>query len=153
MNETLIGFIGAIVGVVVTLILGLLTRKFNYHQLFAQTVSQSRNTWLNEMRDFISTLIAEARILIEEKPTHTKEEHIKNYYKSREQIMLRLNLKEEYHQVLKANIVALDNIINKNNNENLNIILSNIEQLAQTSLKEEWEKVKIEAKGKGEIHL
>lgn len=150
----LIALAGVLVSVLITLLLGLATRKYNYHQLFAETVSQSRNTWLNEMRDFISTLIAEARIL-QIKNTDDEEYivHFKSYYKTREQIELRLNLQEINHTALKQNLIELDKLIESPDNKKLNLIINNIEEIAQKILKEEWEKVKIEAKGKGEKQL
>ena len=56
-----IAFIGVALSVGVSLIVSLWTRKYNYNQLFAETVSKSRNKWLNEMSGFISTMLAEAQ--------------------------------------------------------------------------------------------
>lgn len=56
-----IAFVGVALSVGVSLIVSLWIRKYNYNQLFAETVSKSRNKWLNEMRDFISTMLAEAQ--------------------------------------------------------------------------------------------
>lgn len=147
----LIALAGVLVSVLISLSLGLATRKYNYNQLFAQTVSQSRNIWLNEMREYISTLIANAKMLRNGKcAQENRDECFQNYYKVREQIMLRLNLNEALHETLKLNIVELDKMIDKTDLNGFETIIDHIEELSQTILKEEWEKVKSEAKGKGE---
>ena len=55
--------------------------------------------------------------------------------------MLRLNLNEPLHLMLKNEILNLDN----NSDEKT---IENIIAISQTLLKEEWEKVKKEARGK-----
>ena len=50
--------IGALVGALVTIVLGLTTLKFNYKNLYASTVSNSRNNWINIFRDEISQFLA-----------------------------------------------------------------------------------------------
>lgn len=57
----IIALSGAILSVGISIIISLWTRRYNYNQLFAETVSESRNKWLNEMRGFISTMLAEAQ--------------------------------------------------------------------------------------------
>lgn len=147
----IIALSGAILSVGISLIISLWTRRYNYNQLFAETVSESRNKWLNEMRGFISTMLAEVKnpcslgkgkkicknadCQFTSADTRTKE-----YWKARNEIMLRLNLNEPLHLMLKNEILTLDN----NNNKKT---IENIISISQLLLKEEWEKVKKEVKG------
>lgn len=135
METWLITLICAIISAVISLTLSYFTNRYNYRHLFAETVSQSRNKWLNEMRDFISTMLAEAQFPNPKPRTFTKK-----YWKARNEIMLRLNLNEPLHLMLKNEILTLDN----NNNKKT---IENIISISQLLLKEEWEKVKKEAKG------
>lgn len=128
----IIALSGAILSIGISLIISLWTRRYNYNQLFAETVSESRNKWLNEMRDFISTMLAEAQ--------SCNSGRTKKYWKARNEIMLRLNLNEPLHLMLKNEILQLDN--SKDDKTIEKIIL-----ISQSLLKEEWEKVKKEAKG------
>lgn len=147
----IIALSGVVLSVGISLIISLWTRRYNYNQLFAETVSESRNKWLNEMRDFISTMLAEvknpcpsgkdkdickkAECQLQGTDTRTNE-----YWKARNEIMLRLNLNEPLHLMLKNEILQLDN--GKDNKT-----IENIISISQLLLKEEWEKVKKEAKG------
>lgn len=141
--ETIIAAIISLLGVLlslgISLLVALLTRRYNYHHLFAETVSSSRNTWLNEMREYISEMLAQA----DKSQTNYKP---LEYYKARHQVVLRLNLKETLHLMLLHQIKILDNCTTKN----YTTARDNIIEISQAILKEEWEKVKLEAKGKGE---
>lgn len=134
-----IAFIGVALSVGVSLIVSLWTRKYNYNQLFAETVSKSRNKWLNEMRGFISTMLTEAENYKQQKCAT----HAKKYWKARNEIVLRLNLTEPFHQALFNEIKQLDCLNNGNQKQTIDKIIF----LSQAILKEEWEKVKSEAKG------
>ena len=57
----IIALSGAILSIGISLFISLGTSRYNYNKLFAKTVSESRNKWLNEMRDFISTMLAEVK--------------------------------------------------------------------------------------------
>lgn len=59
----LIALAGVLVSVLISLSLGLATRKYNYNQLFAQTVSTNRMDWINVWRESISTFLACANVL------------------------------------------------------------------------------------------
>ena len=133
-----IAFVGVALSVGVSLIVSLWTRKYNYNQLFAETVSKSRNKWLNEMRGFISTMLTEAENSKQKCATYTKK-----YWKARNEIVLRLNLTEPFHQALFNEIKQLDCLNNGNQKQTIDKIIF----LSQAILKEEWEKVKSEAKG------
>ena len=137
-SEVIAAFIalgGVILSVGISFIVSLWTRRYNYNQLFAETVSESRNKWLNEMRDSISTMLAEAQFPNPKPRTFTKK-----YWKTRNEVILRLNLNEPLHLMLKNEILNLDNNGNKKT-------IENIISISQLLLKEEWEKVKKEAKG------
>ena len=54
-NEIIITLLGGgLIGALLTFIVGLLTHRYNYHHLFAEIISKSRNNWLNEFKDSIS---------------------------------------------------------------------------------------------------
>lgn len=111
-----------------------------YKQLFAETVSQSRNKWLNEMRGLISTIlvVAKEECVLSKEPVASDE-----YLKARDEILLRLNMKESLHILLENEIEKLDHA----NSNNVDDISGKILTISRTILKEEWEKVKSEAKG------
>ena len=59
--EALIAVLGVLVSVAVSCVVSFWGKKYNYHHLFAETVSQSRNRWLNEMREYVSDMLANKR--------------------------------------------------------------------------------------------
>lgn len=157
------GFIGAVIafcGVVlstgISFIVALGTKRYNYNQLFAETVSQSRNRWLNEMRSFISAMLAEVQnpFPASKNSGRTEQQNpmartkaavrTNKYWKARNQIILRLNITETLQDSLYREILKLDCV----NNSDEEQTIQNIIALSQLLLKDEWEKVKKEAKGK-----
>lgn len=156
-SEVIAAFIalgGVILSVGISFIVSLWTRRYNYNQLFAETVSESRNKWLNEMRDSISTMLAEAQnpCTLTDEDAQCKNKKClltddkvrsKKYWKARNEIVLRLNLTEPFHQALFNEIRQLDCLNNNNQEQTINNIIT----FSQEILKEEWEKVKSEAKG------
>lgn len=146
MEDWQITLLCALIAAVVSMITSNITTRFSYKQLFAETVSQSRNKWLNEMREFISTMLTEVQKPCSNKNAQDNDssahhERTSDYWKARNEIMLRLNLNEPLHLMLKNEILNLDN----NSDEKT---IENIIAISQTLLKEEWEKVKKEARGK-----
>lgn len=147
MEKWQITLLCGIIAAVVSMITSNITTRFSYKQLFAETVSKSRNKWLNEMRDFISTMLTEVQKHCSNKNAQDNDsssahhEGTSDYWKARNEIMLRLNLNEPLHLMLKNEILNLDN----NSDEKT---IENIIAISQTLLKEEWEKVKKEARGK-----
>lgn len=137
---------GVLFTALITIITYIFTRKYDYHRLYAETVSQSRNKWLNEMRDFISTMLAEAENINSQNPNNSEPQTNYEYFKARNEILLRLNLKEEEHRLLKENIQMLDTAI-FNCSGQFDCLKKNIITVSQKILKDEWEKVKKEAKG------
>lgn len=150
-----IAFCGVVLSTGISLIVALGTKRYNYNQLFAETVSQSRNKWLNEMRSFISAMLAEVK-----NPSPSSKngggtlsqnsaaqaiatERTNEYWKARNQIILRLNVTETLQESLYHEILKLDCV----NNSDEEQTIQNIITLSQLLLKDEWEKVKKEAKG------
>ena len=136
MEEWLAGLIGAIIGAIVSFFAAFFTLRFNYKQLYAQTVSSSRNIWLNEMRENISIMLAEAcKAGNEHKP--------KEFYIAQNQVLLRMNNNEPLHLMLTQEIQKLE----KCNAKTFPLYSSNILKISEMLLKREWEHVKKEAKG------
>lgn len=61
MEEWKIGIISGLVGVFLGFIASLLTLRFSYKQLFAQTVSQNRMDWINNFREELSIVVGTAK--------------------------------------------------------------------------------------------
>lgn len=139
-TPALIALGGVFLSAFVSYLVSVKTTRYNYKQLFAETVSQSRNKWLNEMRGFISTIleVAKKECVSGKEPVASDE-----YLKARAEILLRLNMKESLHIFLENEIEKLDHA----NSNNVDDISRKILTISRTILKEEWEKVKAEAKG------
>lgn len=135
MIEALIGFVGAIVGALFTLAV---TKMNNYNQ----SVSQCRNKWLNDMRENISKMLAYKKALDDAENAEKQIELKREYEYAKNQTLLRLNLSENKHILLKLAIEELDSLQNYSDE-----IAQKIAEISRSILKEEWEKVKYEAKG------
>ena len=162
MSEAIAALIGALVGFVASF----LTLRFNYKQLFAETVSSNRMEWINVWRENISKFLACAETINEFKLnckcknqgkscctcTHNngcdkKVEYFKEMYQARSMIVSRLNLTEEKHQIMLATI----NNFKCNVSENEFVAQREfLLEVARQILKPEWERMKNEARGKGE---
>ena len=137
-NEVIVALIaasGVIITAGITLVGYIFTKRHNEKVIFNQTVSERRNIWLNEMREYISEMLAQADI------SQNKDNMPMEYYKAKNQVLLRLNLIEPLHKMLSQQIESLDNCENYQNTRD------KIVEILQAILKEEWEKVKSEAKG------
>ena len=137
-NEVIVALIaasGVIITAGITLVGYIFTKRHNEKVIFNQTVSERRNIWLNEMREYISGMPAQADI------SQNKDNMPMEYYKAKNQVLLRLNLIEPLHKMLSQKIESLDNCENYQNTRD------KIIEILQAILKEEWEKVKSEAKG------
>ena len=66
-----------------------------------------------------------------------------NYYRARNQVLLRMNSSEPLHQMLTLEIKRLDSC----NAETFGLFQENILAISEELLKLEWEHVKKEAKG------
>lgn len=153
MLEALFGFIG---GLIASLITVWVARIKNYGEI----VSERRNVWLNEMRNNISRMLAYKKAIdcVEEeiKPqpqpqpqTKTKgglfEKKVKlekEYELAKNEVLIRLNLTEGKHQLLKAAIEEFDT-----QDDYDSIAAEKILEISRSLLKDEWEKVKKETKG------
>ena len=153
MLEALFGFMG---GLIASLITVWVARIKNYGEI----VSERRNVWLNEMRNNISRMLAYKKAIdcVEEeikpqpqtKPqTKTKgglfEKKVKlekEYELAKNEILIRLNLTEGKHQLLKAAIEEFDT-----QDDYDSIAAEKILEISRSLLKDEWEKVKKETKG------
>ena len=160
--ETIIAAIIALAGVIlsvgISLLVALLTRRYNYHHLFAETVSKNRMEWINVWRENISTFLAIAETLHEsckkdelcgsgckkDKPCELCELK-KEMLKARAMITTRLNMTEELHCLMFAAIKQIDC---SQSNTQFEAQREYIEELARKILKPEWERVKNEAQGK-----
>lgn len=155
MLEALFGFMG---GLIASLITVWVARIKNYGEI----VSERRNIWLNEMRNNISRMLAYKKAIdcVEEeiKPqtqpqtqpqTKTKgglfEKKVKlekEYELAKNEVLIRLNLTEGKHQLLKAAIEEFDT-----QDDYDSIAAEKILEISRSLLKDEWEKVKKETKG------
>ena len=144
MSEVVSGLIGALIGFVSSF----LVLRFNYKQLFAQTVSNNRMDWINVWRENISKFLACAEFLQKHKDKKCEKccEYEKEMYQAKSMIVSRLNLTEESHILMKASIENIDI-----NDDDKTFIAKReyILELARQILKPEWERLKDEAKGKG----
>lgn len=141
MSEIVIALIGALVGAVLGIFGTALTLRFNYRQLYAETVSSNRNEWRYQLREFIATMLSEAYEC-------AGLEKSKTYYLNRNQVLSRLNLKEPLHKMMEHLIYELDKVyVGIDYKEHFLTLQQNIIDVSQKLLKLEWETVKKEAKG------
>ncbi len=138
-TAAIISVCGVFFTAVVTILIYVFTRKYDYHRLFAETVSQSRNKWLNEMRQYLSAMLA-----VDNKCRNCHKSS--EYWKARNEVVLRLNMEEADHIMLMSQIRIMDNCTEANFEQTR----ENIIEIAHKILKDEWEKVKEESKGKGD---
>ena len=150
MTEELIsGLIGAVAGALIGFIASLLTLRFNYHQLFASTVSSNRTEWINVWRENISKFLACAEILHTKVRTDDNEiellEYEKELLEARAMVITRLNTKETDHVLMYGALTKIDYSPSSPSFYAQQVVII---ELAQKILKPEWERVKNEAKGK-----
>lgn len=149
MEEWLSALIGALIGAFLSAIATYFTLRFNYRQLFAETVSKNRMDWINVWRENVSKFLACAEIL----HTHTKKDDDcneligceKELLESRAMILTRLNTTERDHVLMYGAITQIDYTPSSTSFYAQQVAII---ELAQKILKPEWERVKMEAKGK-----
>ena len=91
----IIALAGVILSTAISLIIGFWGKRYNYHHLFAETVSQSRNTWLNEMREYIAEMLANKRRIGYGNIDENLVVEICNKYDTcKFQVLMRLNINE-----------------------------------------------------------
>ena len=148
--SALIALAGVVFSVIVSFIVSMATTRFNYKQLFAETVSKNRMEWINVWRENISTFLACAEILHRSQSTtaFTQEsinQYLQDMYKAQLMITSRLNMEEKLHKEIAATINGFSYTANNAQfTENKEEILD----LARQILKIEWDRVKLEAQGK-----
>lgn len=145
MNIDLLDLFVGIVGAIIGYVLSLLTLRFSYKQLFADTVSKNRMDWINVWRENISKFLACAEYLNSNRDKEPCAEMIVRLYEARAMIASRLNLTEELHTLMLAAINTLDY---QADSKTFIAQREYILELARQILKPEWERVKREAKGK-----
>lgn len=145
--SALIALGGVIISVVLSTLVGVINTKFNYKQLFAQTVSNNRMDWINVWRENVSKFLACAEFLHKHRDKKCEKccEYEKEMYQAKSMIVSRLNLTEELHVLMKASI---DNIDTNDDGKTFVAKREYILELARQILKPEWERLKDEAKGK-----
>lgn len=149
----LISFGGVILSISITLIIGILTNRYNYRQLYAHTVSSNRMEWINVWRENIAELLACARVLrllhnsqCPKKYVDKFDEYLYRFERAKRMVTTRLNMTEESHQLMFCAIAELD--FKTAYDLEFNKHCETIETLARRILKPEWERVKCEAEGK-----
>lgn len=166
MDEAIIGLIGALIGSALTFIVGALTLRYNYLKLYAEMISSSRNEWINIWRDELSKFLSITDILRyevndkyknnelkyknNEKNTSERQYYlslVKEYHISKKKILMRLNLNEKMHQevYLLINKISYEKGLDNKEYFKLKEVLLNV---SRDLLKDEWERVKQEAKGR-----
>lgn len=141
-NEIFSGLIGAIIGGVLTGVTTFLTLRFNYNQLYAQTVSQNRMEWINVWRENVSEFLAIAEE-IHLVGSISQEQGIR-YNAAQNMVLARLNMSEELHRLMFQAVNALDCTPT---NARFHAEKEYIMELMRLILKPEWERVKQEASG------
>lgn len=140
--------ISGLVGAIIAFFGSILLIKFNYKDLFAKTVSQDRIVWLKQMREYAENLFC----FIKEHNDLISDEDKNNYFKLKTQILLRLNVEKCNNKDKKT---AEQEIFELLSDGEYSDIKDNLEAqnekdlifLFRTMLKDEWEKVKCEARG------
>jgi len=163
---------GVTLGSIITWIISLLTLRYNYNRLFAETVSQNRMDWMNIWRENLSILISSAESIhnaphykddknFERPDGDMTEQELQDiylygdknspyvkyrneFYKARNAIVSRINMTEEKHVLMFG---ALNKFDFARDNENFETEKAYIIELARAILKPEWERLKREAKG------
>ena len=148
-TSALIALGGVVLSAIITIIINLGQTRYNYHQLFAETVSKNRMEWINVWRENISKFLACAEILQNCPNSKTCDkcemvEYKKEFYESRAMITSRLNMEDELHILMLA---AINQIDFKPQDKEFVAKREYILELARQILKPEWDRVKAEAKG------
>lgn len=146
MEGWLAALIGAIIGGIVTFMATFFTLRFNYKELFAKTVSATREKWLCIFRENLSKFLACAEVLVNRKGVLDDCKIIgykKEFYEARAMMLSRLNLEEELHVLMFEAITKI-----KFSMSDFNFCRDYLLEVSRKFLKVEWERVKDEARGK-----
>lgn len=154
--SALIAVGGVLVSVLVSVVFGIISNRYNYNQLFAQTISNNRMDWINVWRENVSKFLACAEFLHKHNSSCSAQcknsqicekccEYEKEMYQAKSMIVSRLNLTEKLHALMKASI---DNIEINDDDQTFTAKCEYILEVARQILKLEWERLKDEARGK-----
>lgn len=164
----MLAFIGGIIGVVVGFLGSWLALKFNYKQLFADTVSKNRMDWINNFREELSIVLGTYRVLPHKKSKSEKgkpyedqnEETALNNTattiepadilkaeRARVKLLTRLNqdtakASNEYNAIFAERLNSID--FNLGYNE---VLYDELVDYSRKILEVEWRRVKKEAQG------
>ena len=160
-NEIIIAiftFLGAFVGGAMGSIGTAFTLRYNYRELYAKTISESRNRWIDILRERVSVMIAEAEIIMSCSPCPNVPvnknqncdltEHYSRYYQAKNEIIMRINEKENKHLQLYSVLTKFDSAVQSGNYEQFIREKENLLLGIRYILKGEWERVKGEARGR-----
>lgn len=137
LESLLSGLLGVFIGGV----LSFLTLRFNYRDLFARTVSNSRMDWINAFREEVATVAAALR-----RGCSCTEEQRFEAEKARAKLLTRLNQDttrygNEYNRVM-AEALDFADFTNQDKARAEKLIA-----LSRKILEPEWQRVKHEARG------
>ena len=141
---TMDSIISALIGAAVGFLIVLFTVRFNYKQLFAQTVSQNRMEWINSFRGEVSEIIDCLKM-----PFDRRKEYVYAAEKARAKLLTRLNMDlskpgNENNKLLSDCLNGIDFSSRKSYDAEIEELL----ELTRKVLEHEWKRVKQEAKGK-----
>lgn len=140
----LISLGGVVLSVGISLIIGIISNRYNYRQLYAQTVSSNRMEWINAWRENVSRFLACAEMLHKHAHINEREKIEKEMYEARGMVVSRLNLDEDDH---KAMLVLVNGFSTDCCCQDFVDQREAILAQARKILKPEWERVKAEARG------
>lgn len=139
----MLAFIGGIIGVVVGFLGSWLALKFNYKQLFADTVSKNRMDWINNFREELSIVLGTYKVL----PYKKTYADILKAERARVKLLTRLNqdtakASNEYNAIFADKLDSIDfNLVyNK-------VLYNELVDYSRKILEVEWRRVKKEAQG------
>lgn len=153
----MLAFIGGIIGVVVGFLGSWFALKFNYKQLFADTVSKNRMDWINNFREELSIVLGTYRKLYKKDeskkhdPNNTTHEiepaDILKAEQARVKLLTRLNqdtakASNEYNAIFAQKLNSVDF-----NGEYDKKLYNELVDYSRKILEVEWRRVKKEAQG------
>lgn len=144
---------GVLVSTVISIWIASRATRFDYKQLFAQTVSNNRMDWINVWRENLAIFLSRAEVLhhynCPKNCPHTMCSDClatkleTELLEAKGKILIRLNLREPKHVLMRKLLTEFDASASDYKEK-----CEKIELLAMEILKEEWERVKQEANGK-----
>jgi hypothetical protein len=137
MNEAIAAIISVAVSSVVSVIVWIFTRRQVKGELYAKTISAERIAWIKEMREFFAKLLT----ISETKPFNTTDVDLLDFYQMKNSILIRLNPQTSGYE----NDNLLRSMLQGKNFAEVKQSMSEIRRLAEIILKDEWDKIKIEA--------